>query len=37
VLPYARRVELKGLDHQGPDDSGDPERVASELRRFFAA
>jgi pimeloyl-ACP methyl ester carboxylesterase len=35
VLPHVRRVELEGLDHLGPDNSGKPERVASELRRFF--
>ena len=36
VLPKVQRIELKGLDHLGPDNSGKPERVASELRRFFA-
>jgi pimeloyl-ACP methyl ester carboxylesterase len=35
VLPHVRRVELEGLDHLGPDNSGKPERVAQELRRFF--
>jgi pimeloyl-ACP methyl ester carboxylesterase len=43
ILPHARRVEFPGLDHGGSSDvsemnrSGDPERVAQELRRFFAA
>jgi pimeloyl-ACP methyl ester carboxylesterase len=36
VLPRVRRVELEGLDHLGPDNDGRPERVAIELRRFFA-
>lgn len=43
ILPHARRVEFPGLDHGGSSDisemnrTGDPERVAQELRRFFAA
>jgi pimeloyl-ACP methyl ester carboxylesterase len=36
VLRHAQRVELKGLDHLGPDNKGNPEIVARELRRFFA-
>jgi len=36
VLPHPRRVELPGCDHLAPDNSGDPERVARELRPFFA-
>ena len=36
VLPHVRRFELEGLDHLGPDNDGKPERVAVELRRFFA-
>jgi hypothetical protein len=36
VLPRRRRVELHGLDHQGPDNSEQPARVAAELRKFFA-
>jgi pimeloyl-ACP methyl ester carboxylesterase len=36
VLPRAQRVELAGADHQAPDNTGDPERVARELRPFFA-
>jgi len=35
ILPYARYVEFPGLDHSGPDNSGNPELVASELRLFF--
>jgi len=35
TLPHVRRVELEGLDHLGADNEGEPERVASELRRFF--
>src|SRR5262249_24557765 len=36
VLPRARRVELAGVGHLAADDNGQPERVAAELRRFFA-
>ncbi len=36
VLPNARRVEFPGFDHLAPDNSGEPERVAEELRSFFA-
>jgi len=42
VLPRARRIEFPGLDHGGSSDlsnmnrRGNPERVALELRRFFA-
>jgi len=39
VLPHATRVELPGLGHEASgntDRRGDPERVAQELRRFFA-
>jgi len=35
VLPNAKRVELRGLSHEGPIDRGEPEPVAQELRRFF--
>jgi hypothetical protein len=35
ALPHCRRVEFKGLDHLGPSNDGQPEIVASELRRFF--
>jgi pimeloyl-ACP methyl ester carboxylesterase len=37
VLPKARRVELSGLGHLAADNTGKPERVASELRGFFDA
>jgi pimeloyl-ACP methyl ester carboxylesterase len=37
VLPNARRVELPGLGHLAADNSGKPERVAQELRRFFTS
>ena len=39
VLPHATRVEFPGLDHGASgntDRGGKPERVAQELRRFFA-
>lgn len=36
VLPDARRVVLRGAGHTAADNSGRPERVAAELRRFFA-
>lgn len=36
TLPSARRVELTGVGHLAPDNSGTPERVAQELRRFFS-
>jgi pimeloyl-ACP methyl ester carboxylesterase len=42
VLPHAKRIEFPGLDHGGSSDDsstnrgGQPERVAEELRRFFA-
>ena len=35
VLPDATRVTFESLGHSGPDDDGDPARVAEELRRFF--
>lgn len=35
VLPNVGRVELFGLGHSGPLESGKPERVAQELRIFF--
>lgn len=37
VLPKARRIEFAGCGHLAPDNSGQPERVASELRAFFTA
>jgi pimeloyl-ACP methyl ester carboxylesterase len=39
VLPHVRRVEFPGLGHGASgntDQHGQPERVAQELRRFFA-
>jgi pimeloyl-ACP methyl ester carboxylesterase len=36
VLPHARRVEFSGVGHLAADNSGQPERVAQELRAFFA-
>lgn len=39
VLPQTRRIEFPGLDHGASgntDRGGQPERVAQELRRFFA-
>ena len=35
VLPNVNRVKLEGLGHGGSLDSGKPERVAQELRKFF--
>jgi hypothetical protein len=37
VLPRAQRITLSGLGHSGPDDDGDPRRVAEALRTFFTA
>lgn len=37
VLPRVRRTELAGCGHLAPDNTGDPERVARELRPFFAS
>lgn len=37
VLPHVRRVTFAGLRHSGPDDDGDPARVAAELLPFFTA
>ncbi len=36
VLPHVRLVALAGFDHLAPDNSGKPERIAEELRRFFS-
>jgi hypothetical protein len=36
ILPRAERVQFRGRDHLGPENNGDPVRVAAELRRFFA-
>jgi hypothetical protein len=35
VVPHARRVELRGVDHLAADNVGKPQLVAAELRRFF--
>ncbi|GIE79518.1 alpha/beta hydrolase [Actinoplanes philippinensis] len=35
VLPRVRRVTLTGVGHLAADDSGRPETVAAELRKFF--
>ncbi len=35
VLPNVNRVELEGLGHGGSLDSGKPERVSKELKKFF--
>lgn len=37
VLPHAKRIELKGLDHRSAQDYGKPEIIAQELKRFFQA
>lgn len=37
VIPKARRVEIPGVGHIAADNSGKPELVAAELRRFFGA
>ena len=36
VVPNARRVIFPELGHSGPDDGGDPARVAPVLREFYA-
>lgn len=35
TLPNVKRVELQGLNHSGSLESGDPERVAQELKNFY--
>jgi len=35
VLPHVNRIELSGLDHKSAMNSGKPERIAQELRKFF--
>lgn len=37
VLPQAQRIELADCGHLAPDNSGEPARVARELRPFFAS
>jgi pimeloyl-ACP methyl ester carboxylesterase len=36
VLPNCKRIELPGLGHIAADNSGEPARVAKELRRYFS-
>lgn len=36
AIPGAKRIELEKLGHLGPDNSGSPEKVAEELRKFFS-
>jgi pimeloyl-ACP methyl ester carboxylesterase len=36
VLPGAKRVVLRGTGHTAADNSGHPDRVAAQLRAFFA-
>lgn len=36
VLPDVTRVTLPGVGHTAPDNTGQPQRVADELGRFFA-
>ncbi len=35
TLLRAGRVEFKGAGHAAPQDRGDPDRIAKELRVFF--
>jgi hypothetical protein len=35
TLARVRRVELLGVGHLAPNNTGEPERVAGELRTFF--
>ncbi|MEU4743926.1 alpha/beta hydrolase [Actinosynnema sp. NPDC023658] len=37
AIPHAQRITFPGLGHSGPDDDGDPRRVAEALRTFFTA
>ena len=37
VLPNVRRVEFPGVGHTAADNTGKPELVARELRRFYAS
>jgi pimeloyl-ACP methyl ester carboxylesterase len=36
TIPNTQRVAFSGLGHSGPDDGGDPPRVAEALRAFFS-
>jgi pimeloyl-ACP methyl ester carboxylesterase len=35
TLPRVERVAFPGLGHDGPEDDGEPERVAQQLQSFF--
>ncbi|MFB9931711.1 alpha/beta fold hydrolase [Amycolatopsis halotolerans] len=35
AIPHTQRITFSGLGHSGPDDDGDPDRVAEALRAFF--
>ncbi|WP_116205938.1 alpha/beta fold hydrolase [Amycolatopsis circi] len=35
TIPNAQRSTFSGLGHSGPDDDGDPTRIAEALRAFF--
>jgi pimeloyl-ACP methyl ester carboxylesterase len=35
TLPNVQRIELSGVGHTAPDNTGEPDRVAAELIRFF--
>lgn len=35
VLPHAKRITFPGLGHDGPENDGQPDLVAGELRQFF--
>jgi pimeloyl-ACP methyl ester carboxylesterase len=37
ILPNARHIELKGLDHTAADNGGKPEIVVAVLKNFFAS
>jgi pimeloyl-ACP methyl ester carboxylesterase len=36
AIPHTQRITFSGLGHSGPDDDGDPPRVAEALRIFFS-
>ena len=37
VVPHSTRTEFAGLSHTGPDNDGEPERVAEVLRHFIVS
>ncbi|TCO55855.1 alpha/beta fold hydrolase [Actinocrispum wychmicini] len=37
TIPHTQRITFPGLGHSGPDDDGDPRRVAEAVRDFFKA